>query len=47
MWTNAEADTRRRDRMQEAERRRTAAAGRTAGTRRALAGLRLLEEGRA
>jgi hypothetical protein len=38
MWTNAEADTRRRDRMQEAERRRTAAAGRTAGTRRALAG---------
>jgi hypothetical protein len=40
MWTNAEADARRRDRMQEAEQQRMAAAqGRTGtGTRRALAG---------
>jgi hypothetical protein len=39
MWTNAEADARRRDRMQEAERQRMAAPGRTGtGTRRALAG---------
>ena len=39
MWTIAEADTRRHDRMQEAEHRRMAAPARTGtGTRRALAG---------